>query len=121
MCAFLVATTGCVSTVSGGSKAGMPFTKDTVENQFRRPLDQTVTATRTVLGREGKIVLDDIANNAFQATVGRATVWVKLDKLGAELTKVTVQARSGAGGDIATAADISTKIAVQLTQIPPTQ
>ena len=118
VCAFVLVTAGCVSTVDGGSKAGMPLTKDTIVNQFKRPMDQTVLATRAVLSREGKLVVDNIAANAFQATIGKANVWVKLDMLGPQLTKVSVQARSGATGDIDMASDLSTKIAVQLTQIP---
>ena len=111
----LLLAAGCVSTVDGRSKAGVPLSKDKIVKRFNRPMQQTVLSTRAVLSRDGKLLVDNIAANAFEATVKDCRVWVKLEEVEPQLTQVTVQARRGANSDIEMAADISTKIAVQLT------
>jgi hypothetical protein len=118
----LALATGCVETVDGHMKAGMPLTQDKIVKRFDRSLAQTITATRTVLTRDGRLEVDNIAANTFQAQIKNhdkwETVWVKLEEVESKLTQVTVQARTTMGTDIDLAADISTRIALQLTVTP---
>ena len=117
LCTFLVLATGCVSTVDGRSKAGIPG-KDKIVKRFDRPMQQTILAARTVLSRDGQLLVDNIAANAFEGIVKDCRVWVKLEEIEPKLTQVTVQARVGANSDVDMAADISTRIALQLSQMP---
>lgn len=118
LCAFLVLATGCVSTVDGRSKAGFPLTKDKIIERYDRPMAPTILAARTVLSRDGKLLVDNIAANAFEATIKGRRVWVKLEEIETQLTQVTVQARMGGSSDVDMAAQVSTRIALQLTQTP---
>ena len=112
--ALLPAFTACVSTVNDGKKGGIPFTRDTIESRYPRSVDQLAVATREVLGRNGTITSDDAVKSSIVAQVNEATVYVKLEELEPEVTRVLVQVRSGASGDIGLAAEIDKQIALQL-------
>jgi hypothetical protein len=111
---MMVLMTGCVGTINGQSKAGIPWTKDTITKRYDRPKAQSEAATKTVLAREGKLTIDYISDNTLEAQINGDTVWVRLEDVEPNVTLVSVQARRGARADIETAADIATKIALQL-------
>ena len=93
--ACLVLLPGCVGTEDGHSVAGVPFTKDTIVSRYARPVSQLAAATRAVLNRNGKLLLDNAVNNTFEAKVNQHTVWVKLTDVDGKITEVMVQARGG--------------------------
>jgi hypothetical protein len=112
--ACLVFLPGCIGTQDGHSVAGMPFTKDRIVSRYARPVAQLSAATRTVLNRNGKILVDNSVNNTFQAKVNQHSVWVKVADVDGKITEVTVQARGSMGGDVDLAAEISKQIAMML-------
>lgn len=118
LCSVLTLATGCVDTVDGRSTPGVLVTKDKIIKRFDRNVPQVLTATRAVLTRNGKLMVDNIAANTLEARINEREVWVRVSAVEPKLTEVTVQARSGMAADIEMAADISTQIAVQLTQVP---
>jgi hypothetical protein len=112
--ACLVLLPGCVGTEDGHSVVGWPLNKDTIISRYARPVAQLVTATRTVLNRNGKILLDNGVNNSFEAKVNQHSVWVKVTDIDGRITQVSVQARGSVAGDIDTAAEISKQIGMML-------
>ena len=67
--ALIPAFTGCVGTVDDGSKAGLPFSQDTIESRYPRSIDQLTVATREVLARNGTITSDDAVTRVMRAKV----------------------------------------------------
>ncbi len=112
--ACLVFLPGCIGTQDGHSVAGMPFTKDRIVSRYARPVAQLDAVTRTVLNRNGKILVDNSVNNSFSAKVNQRSVWVKVSDVDGKITEVTVQARGSMGGDVELAAEISKQIAMML-------
>jgi hypothetical protein len=110
----LILSSGCVGTETGRPAFGVPA-KDTITNQYEKPLPMLVEATRVVLKRNGELLFDNVVNNTFQAKINQHNVWVKVSDLGGKITSVSVQARGPMGGDIDLASQISTQIALQLT------
>jgi hypothetical protein len=92
----------------------MPFTKDRITSRYARPAAQLSVATRTVLNRNGKIILDNVVNNSFEAKVNQHRVWVKVTDIDGRVTEVTVQSRGWMAGDVDTAAEISKQIGMML-------
>jgi hypothetical protein len=115
---LVVGGSGCVGTNDGGSTGGFPGVKDSIHSKYQRPPDQIAEATKTVLMRNGKLLLDNVVNNTFRARINENTVWVRITKVDDKTTAVDVQARTGAGGDIELAAEIDKQIALQLTVTP---
>ena len=112
--ACLVLLPGCIGTQDGHTVAGVPFTKDRIVSRYARPVPELAAATRTVLNRNGKILVDNSVNNSFEAKVNQHTVWVKLTDVDGRITEVTVQARGKMAGDVDTAAEISKQIGMML-------
>lgn len=112
--ACLVLLPGCISTEDGHSVAGWPITKDRITSRYARTVPQLIEATRTVLNRNGKILVDNAVNNTFQAKVNQRTVWVKIADVDGKTTEIIVQARSSMGGDVYLAAELSKQIGMML-------
>jgi hypothetical protein len=118
LAAALVLLPGCIGTQDGHSVAGMPFSKDRITSRYARPVAQLVAATRTVLTRNGKIIVDNAVNNSFMAKVNQHNVWVKVTDVDGRVTEVVVQARGSMSGDVDTAAEISKQIGMMLVAMP---
>jgi hypothetical protein len=116
--ASLVLLAGCIGTEDGHSVAGVPFTKDQIVSRYARPVSELASVTRTVLNRNGKLLVDNSVNNSFEARVNQHTVWVKLTDIDGKITQVVVQARGSLTGDVDTAAEISTQIGMMLVAGP---
>jgi hypothetical protein len=112
--ACLALLPGCIGTQDGHSVAGVPFTKDRIVSRYARPVAQLAAATRTVLNRNGKILVDNAVNNSFEAKVNQHRVWVRVADVDGKITEVTVQARGSMAGDVDTAAEISKQIGMML-------
>lgn len=112
---LLAVLTGCVGTVDGRSRAGVPFVKDTIEGRYERPINQIFEAAKKVLSFNGRIVAENTINNSLEARIDTRTVWVSVDEVEPKISRVRVQARRKAGGgDIFLAAEIEKQIALQL-------
>jgi len=110
----LVLLSGCIGTEDGHSVAGMPLTRDTITSRYARPVAQLAAATRVVLNRNGKILVDNTVSNSFQARVNQHTVWVKCTDVDGRVTEVVVQARGNVSGDVDLASEISKQIGMML-------
>jgi hypothetical protein len=110
----LILLPACISTEDGHHVAGMPLTKDRIVSRYARPVPQLTAAVRTVLNRNGKILIDNTVNNSFEAKVNQHRVWVKVTDVDGRVTEVTVQARGSMSGDVETAAEISKQIGMML-------
>jgi hypothetical protein len=116
--AALASFSGCVGTEDGHSTGGDPFVKDTITSRYEKPVQPLANATRVVLARNGKLLVDNIVNNTFEARINQRNVWVKVVDVDGKVTQVSVQARGNMGGDVDLAAEISKQIALQLVANP---
>jgi hypothetical protein len=107
--------TGCVTSLDGRHHAGVPFVKDKVEARYERPAQEVLTAAQDVLNYNGKLYSKDELKSTLEASVNQRTVWVRVEQVDEKTTKVTVQARTRAGGtDMELAGEIDKQIAVRL-------
>jgi hypothetical protein len=103
-CGALVLAAGCVSTVNDRSTAGVPFVKDWVEGQYKRPVDEVFGAAKAVVTNMGTLVNESTLygqTNTVKTLEGRVNethVWVRVEAVDPEVTLVVVQARTKAGG-----------------------
>jgi hypothetical protein len=113
--AVLIATPGCYRTLDNRSRAGMPFSKDKINGQYERSLNQVQAAARKVIQYNGQLVSDDVVNHVLIGKIETRTVYVQLTELEPSLTGVTVQARTKGGApDVDLAAEIDKQIALNL-------
>jgi hypothetical protein len=111
----LTISTGCVNTVDGRNRAGVPLVKDTIEGRYERPVSQIFEAAKKVLSFNGRLVAENTINNSLEAKIDTRTVWVSVDEVEPKISRVRVQARrKGGSGDIYLAAEIEKQIALQL-------
>lgn len=107
--------TGCVSTVDGHMKMGVPLVKDKIESKYPRGIPQLIAAAKAVLARNGTLVSDDTINNTVTARVDTRTVWVKVTEVDPNVSGVIVQARTKGGApDVDLASEIDKQIALHL-------
>ncbi len=108
---------GCVSTVDGHYKAGVPFTKDKIVSSYERPVGQIFAAAKEVLAANGTLVREDTINKVVEGKINQRSVFVKIDEVDPTVSQVTTQVRSKAGGtDIDLAAEIDKQIALRLVK-----
>ncbi len=93
---------GCVSTEKGDLKFGVPG-KDTLVSRYEVPYDKVKTAAIAVLKRNGTLVGDDLIKKVLEVFVG-------LDDSEPKITKISVQVRRGAVGDIDLASELQKQI-----------
>jgi hypothetical protein len=102
---------GCVNTVDGRSRPGMPMTTDTKESSYERPVDQIFAAAKDVLKLNGTLVSENTINHSLEAKVDTRTVWVAVEEIQPKVSRVRVQARTKGGrGDIDLASEIDKQI-----------
>ncbi len=108
-------SSGCVGTVDGHRKAGVPFVKDKIESFYERPVPQIIVAAKAVLSRVGQLQADNTIENTLHARVDTRNVWVRVEPGEKNVSHVIVQARTRSGGsDIELASEIDKQIALQL-------
>ena len=111
----ILAVTGCVSTIDGRHRAGVPFADDRIEGRYERPPIELWTAAKDVLKHQGTLTSEDTLKNVLQANVDERRIWVKVEDLDSKVSRVIVQARTKSGGpDKDMAAFIDKQIAVRL-------
>jgi hypothetical protein len=102
---------GCVGTVDGRSRPGMPMAKDTIESRYERPVEPIFNAAKDVLKLNGTLVSENTINHSLEAKVDTRTIWVAVDEIEPKVSRVRVQARTKAGsGDIDLASEIDKQI-----------
>lgn len=122
LCLALLGGAGCVRTVTGGTKAGVPFTKDSVEGKYERSMDQVFEAAKEVVKVNGTLVNDTTIHNTTNLTrtvrgkVNKRDVFIRIEVQDPKITGVVVQARSSAGADISLAHEIEKQIALRLAR-----
>lgn len=119
----LVLGAGCVDTVSGRKRAGVPFIKDQVQGQYERPANQVYDAALAVIKFNGILLNETILHSettevkTVEGKINQTTVWVRVDPLDKNLTGVVVQTRTkGGGSDLDLAHEIEKQIAVKLVR-----
>ena len=107
---------GCYHTVEGRSKMGLP-SKDMIEGRYERPVEQVYAAARRVLEYNGTLRGDNTVMKTLEARVNTRYVWVRVDEVQPNLSRVQVQVRtSGGGGDVDLAAELEKQIALKLVR-----
>ncbi|MGO9200619.1 MAG: DUF3568 family protein [Limisphaerales bacterium] len=119
--AGLVATAGCVNTVTGAKTGGVPFIRDTVEGRYKLPPDVIFAAAKEVIKADGVLTSYGTSltstNEAkvVQGRVNERTVWVRIEPIDPQVTSVFVQTRTNGGGsDMDLAHQIDKEIAVRV-------
>jgi len=106
---------GCVDTVDGRHRAGMPFQHDRSEGRYPRPVAELWTAAKDVIKYHGRINSEDIERQSLEGNVDERHVWISVDAIDDKLSRVIVQARTkGGNGDMQMASYLQTEIAVRL-------
>jgi hypothetical protein len=117
---------GCVGTAKEkATDQDQPDTKDRIEAQYSRPVNQVYQAVLDVIRSNGTVVNETVLNGQTNAvnTVGRmiegkvkeSTVWIRVQQVDPQVTSVVVQTRAAAGGsDIDLAAMIDKQIDLKL-------
>ena len=107
--------TGCVGTLDGRHKAGLPLTRDKASAQYERTAQELWEAAQDVLNYNGKLLHQDVLQSTLEASVNDRRVWVKVLQVDDKHTKVDVQARTRAGlADSRLAHEIDKQIAIRL-------
>lgn len=115
LCAVLPLATGCRSDVSGHNRFAVPFVKDTIESKYNRSIDKVAVATRETLAFNGTVTSDDAVTRTMQAQINNRRVYVKLEEIEPQVTRVLVQVFTKSGGtDIDLAAEMDKQIALRL-------
>lgn len=110
----LAALTGCVETVDGRHRAGMPLQKDRVEGRYERPLAEVFTAAQDVLKFHGTITSEDTVRSSLQGVVEGRNIWIAVEPVDKRISRILVQARKSGLGDLDLAAYLEKEIAVRL-------
>lgn len=112
---LLTLTFGCYHDTDGRSHMGKPFSKDRLESRYERPVDQVFGAAKEVLGFNGTLVAENTIAKTLEAKVDNNRVWVKVEEVEPNISRVYVQARKNSGGgNIDLASEIDKQIALQL-------
>jgi hypothetical protein len=111
----LVWLSGCVSTLDGRYRPGVPFVNDRLENLYERSVKECWTAAKDVLSHRGQIANEDYQRNTIEASIDKRHAWVRIQPVDQRVTRVTIQVRGPAGGpDMDLASQLRTEIAVRL-------
>lgn len=106
---------GCVGTVDGRHRAGVPLAKDKVIARYERAPKDIWIAAQDVIKYNGVLTNVDQLQATLQGSVDTRTVWVRVDQDDPKYTRVTVQARTKGGlADVALASEIDKQIAIRL-------
>ena len=90
--------TGCVETIDGRHRAGVPIVRDRVEGRYDRTPADLWAAAKDVLKHQGTLVSEDTLKNVLEASIDERRVWVKVEEFDTKTTRILVQARGKAGG-----------------------
>ena len=122
--ATVIAVTGCVKTQSGRSTYAVPLLKDRVEGRYERPATLVYQAAKDVIHDNGVLLNEVTQHNgtnavvlALEARVQERKVFIGVKELEPQLSQVTVQVRTSAGGrDLDLAHELEKQIALKLVR-----
>lgn len=115
MSCLAILLSGCVSTIEGRTRPGIPFGKDTIESRYERPVDQIFAAAKEVLRFNGTLYGENTITHTLEAKIDTRTVWVTVDEVEPKISRVLVQARTKGGlPDVGLASEIDKQIALRL-------
>lgn len=107
--------TGCYKTQEGSYRAGVPFSKDTMEGRYERPATQVLVAARETLQFNGALTGENTSTGVLTGKVNDRTVYIKVDEVEPRVSRIRVQARRGNGrGDLNLAAELDKQVALRL-------
>jgi len=117
-------TAGCVSTVTDTHTAAMvPFGRDSVEGNYQRTVDQVYQASAQVIQHNGVVITEYIPHdttNTVRSLLGKVNqcdVWLRVEAVDPQITRVAVQARTKWGNsNIDLAHELEKQIALQLAR-----
>ncbi|HTI71876.1 MAG TPA: hypothetical protein VMF06_18005 [Candidatus Limnocylindria bacterium] len=110
-----VAGTGCYKTQVGNYNMGVPFSSDTIESRYERPLTEVIAAAKATLIYNGTLTSEDSINHLLSAKIDNRTVWIRADPVEANISRIYVQVRKSSGsGDIHLASELDKQIALRL-------
>lgn len=108
---------GCFTAADGHKRAGIPFAKDTIESRYERPADQIFKAAKEVLKFNGTLYAENTINASLEARIDTRTVWVRVEPVEPNISRVVVQARKkNKAADIDLASEIDKQIALRLVK-----
>ena len=118
----LAVVTGCSSTQTGRKVGAVPFVKDSVEGRYERSQAQVYIAAKEVVIANGvlqnEVTLHGTNNAVVLAIEGRVQerkVFIGVKEVSPQVTSVTVQVRTSAGGrDLDVAHEIEKQIGIKL-------
>jgi len=96
LAAVVMSGAGCYKTKEGRYRAGMPFSKDTIESRYERPVEQVYESARATLAFNGSITKQNDSARVLEAKVNNRTVWVRVDEAEAEAHACMVANADGA-------------------------
>ncbi len=106
---------GCVTTLDGDLKTAMPFVTDQIVSRYERAPQVVIDAVKKTLAHNGVITSENTLSGVISARVDTRYVWVKIEKVGDNISQVTVQVRTKwRDSDLVTASDIDKQIALNL-------
>ena len=105
---------GCVETLDGRHRAGMPWVNDRITSRYDRTPAQCWEAAKDVLKFQGTITSEDALRSVLQAVVDERNVWVLINSYDGKTTQVITQCRGGGGTDLQMAAYLDKEIAIRL-------
>ncbi len=114
---------GCVQTVTGRTKAGVPFVKDVVFGHYERPVDQVFEASKEVVKFNGTLVNESIIHTetnlvkTVEGKVNQRSVFIRVEAMDPKITTLAVEARTkGGSGDVDLAHELEKQIALKLVK-----
>lgn len=111
----LAVLNGCVSTPDGNQTFAISPTKDKIESRYKRGAKDVWAAAKDVLRYNGTLVGEDVLQSTLRGDVNERKVWIKVEELDDQVTKVIVQVRTRAGGtDLELGAELDKQIAIRL-------
>jgi len=111
----LASFTGCYRTQEGRVRVGVPFSSDTIESRYERPAAQLFEAAKATLVYNGTLTSEDVVRKTLSAKIDNRTVWVRVEELEPNASRILVQARQSAGrSDIILASELDKQVALRL-------
>jgi ribosome-binding protein aMBF1 (putative translation factor) len=106
---------GCIHTPEGRAHFGVPLSKDKIQSRYERPVDQIFTAAKDVLRFNGTLTSENTLSKTIEARIDNNTVWVRVEEVEPNVSRVVTQARKRTGlGNLELASEIDKQIALQL-------
>ena len=124
MMAALVASTGCVNTASGGKAPAVPLVRDKIEGRYERPVAQVYEAAKEVVRFNGQLLKEvtsytpeGVSVMGLEGMVQDRKVFIGVKEEDKQVTSITVQVRTSAGGtDMNLAHELEKQVALKLVR-----